>query len=130
MKLREFTKEQISEILEKHELWLLGKDGGERANLSSANLSSANLSSADLSSANLSYANLSYADLPNETWVIFGEKYFISIHNGNLRAGCQCHDVDTWRKFSDQEIEEMDSGALEFYPRLLKIIDFYCGDSK
>ena len=63
----------IKGILEKHQKWLNGEAGGERAdlseadlsgaNLSEANLSGADLSRADLSGANLSEANLSEADL-------------------------------------------------------------------
>src|SRR5574343_545099 len=64
---------ELKEVLDKHTLFLKGKDGGERANLRYADLSGANLSDADLSGANLSdanlsgahlrYANLRYADL-------------------------------------------------------------------
>jgi hypothetical protein len=54
---------QLSEILEAHRKWVLGDDGGERADLSAANLSAANLRAADLSAANLSAANLRAADL-------------------------------------------------------------------
>jgi len=61
--MRTFTKEELRDILQKHQDWLLGKENGVRANLSCADLSSANLSSANLSYANLSSANLSYADL-------------------------------------------------------------------
>ena len=53
----------LEEILEKHELWLLGDKAGERANLSGADLSGVNLSDADLSGADLSGVNLSDADL-------------------------------------------------------------------
>ena len=58
----------IKGILEKHQKWLNGEAGGERADLSEAdlswaNLSRANLSWADLSRANLSGANLKGADL-------------------------------------------------------------------
>ncbi len=109
------------------------------ANLSNADLRGANLRNADLSNADLRGANLSGADLrdadlrganlPNETWVILGEPYFLSIHQGNLRAGCECHDIEDWRDLDEDEIEGMDGkDALEFYPRLLKIIDFYCGE--
>jgi len=71
--LKEYTKNEIKEIIESHEKWLKDEDGGKRANLSyadlryanlrSADLRSANLSSADLRSANLSYADLRYANL-------------------------------------------------------------------
>lgn len=53
----------IKEILEKHNKWLSGEDGGERANLSGADLCGANLAYANLYGANLREANLSYADL-------------------------------------------------------------------
>ncbi|EDD0881686.1 pentapeptide repeat-containing protein [Salmonella enterica subsp. enterica serovar Bareilly] len=99
------------------------------ANLCGANLCGANLRGADLCGANLCGANLRDADLPDLTFVILGEKYFISITNGEyVRAGCQNHTVEEWRKYSKQEIAEMDGRkALKFYPRLLDIIDFYIG---
>ncbi|EAA5413720.1 TPA_asm: pentapeptide repeat-containing protein [Salmonella enterica subsp. enterica serovar Newport] len=99
------------------------------ANLCDANLRGANLCDANLRGANLRGANLRGADLPDLTFVILGEKYFISITNGEyVRAGCQNHTVEEWRKYSKQEIAEMDGRkALKFYPRLLDIIDFYIG---
>ncbi|ELU1357553.1 pentapeptide repeat-containing protein [Salmonella enterica] len=99
------------------------------ANLRGANLCDANLRGADLCGADLCDANLRGANLPDLTFVILGEKYFISITNGEyVRAGCQNHTVEEWRKYSKQEIAEMDGRkALKFYPRLLSIIDFYLG---
>ncbi|HBK1085334.1 TPA: pentapeptide repeat-containing protein [Salmonella enterica] len=99
------------------------------ANLRGANLYGANLRGADLCGADLCGADLCGADLPDLTFVILGEKYFISITNGEyVRAGCQNHTVEEWRKYSKQEIAEMDGRkALKFYPRLLDIIDFYIG---
>ncbi|ECR9006362.1 pentapeptide repeat-containing protein [Salmonella enterica] len=99
------------------------------ADLRGANLYGANLRGADLYSADLRGADLRGANLPDLTFVILGEKYFISITNGEyVRAGCQNHTVEEWRKYSKQEITEMDGRkALKFYPRLLSIIDFYLG---
>ncbi|EDL6183500.1 pentapeptide repeat-containing protein [Salmonella enterica] len=99
------------------------------ANLCGADLFDADLRGADLRGADLRGANLCDADLPDLTFVILGEKYFISITNGEyVRAGCQNHTVEEWRKYSKQEITEMDGRkALKFYPRLLSIIDFYLG---
>ncbi|PHP59482.1 hypothetical protein CR086_26330 [Salmonella enterica subsp. enterica serovar Typhimurium] len=99
------------------------------ADLRGANLCDANLCGANLCGANLCGADLYGADLPDLTFVILGEKYFISITNGEyVRAGCQNHTVEEWRKYSKQEITEMDGRkALKFYPRLLSIIDFYLG---
>ncbi len=99
------------------------------ANLCGADLCGANLRDANLRGANLCGADLCGADLPDLTFVILGEKYFISITNGEyVRAGCQNHTVEEWRKYSKHEIAEMDGRkALKFYPRLLSIIDFYLG---
>ncbi|EHU1127646.1 pentapeptide repeat-containing protein [Salmonella enterica] len=99
------------------------------ANLCGADLRGADLCGADLCGADLRGADLRGADLPDLTFVILGEKYFISITNGEyVRAGCQNHTVEKWRKYSKQEIAEMDGRkALKFYPRLLDIIDFYIG---
>lgn len=105
----------LSKILEKHKLWITSmRESGSRANLRGADLRGADL-----------YG----ANLPDLTFVILGEKYFISITNGEyVRAGCQNHTVEEWRKYSKQEIAEMDGRkALKFYPRLLDIIDFYIG---
>ncbi|EPY0177925.1 pentapeptide repeat-containing protein [Salmonella enterica subsp. salamae serovar 42:b:e,n,x,z15] len=99
------------------------------ANLCDADLRGADLRGAYLCDADLRDADLRGANLPDLTFVILGEKYFISITNGEyVRAGCQNHTVEEWRKYSKQEIAEMDgSKALKFYPRLLSIIDFYLG---
>ncbi|EBL9395770.1 pentapeptide repeat-containing protein [Salmonella enterica] len=99
------------------------------ANLRDADLRDADLYGANLCGADLRGADLRDADLPDLTFVILGEKYFISITNGEyVRAGCQNHTVEEWRKYSKQEIAEMDGRkALKFYPRLLDIIDFYIG---
>ncbi|HAG1938764.1 TPA: pentapeptide repeat-containing protein, partial [Salmonella enterica] len=99
------------------------------ADLRGADLRDADLCGADLRDANLRGADLRDADLPDLTFVILGEKYFISITNGEyVRAGCQNHTVEEWRKYSKHEIAEMDGRkALKFYPRLLSIIDFYLG---
>ena len=57
------TKTEIKEILEKHQKWLVGEPGGERANLRGANLYGANLYGANLYGADLSGANLYGANL-------------------------------------------------------------------
>ncbi|ELC2782723.1 pentapeptide repeat-containing protein [Salmonella enterica] len=145
----------LSKILEEHKVWITSiRESGSRADLRDAdlrdadlrdanlcgadlrdadlrgaNLCDANLCGAGLCGAGLCGANLRDANLPDLTFVILGEKYFISITNGEyVRAGCQNHTVEEWRKYSKQEIAEMDGRkALKFYPRLLSIIDFYLG---
>ena len=99
------------------------------ANLCDADLCGANLSGANLCGADLCGADLRDADLPDYTFVIMGESYYLQITNGEyVKAGCQSHTVEQWRKFSKREIAEMDGRkALKFYPRLLDVIDFYIG---
>ena len=57
------SREEISEILERHMKWLSYEEGGEKADLRGANLRLADLSEAVLSEANLSLADLSEANL-------------------------------------------------------------------
>jgi len=57
------NSEEIKKVLELHEKWINGEEGGERADLSEANLREANLSGADLRGAFLSGADLCGADL-------------------------------------------------------------------
>jgi len=61
--MKEYTKEELAVIIEKHGKWLKNENGGERADLQSANLQSADLRSANLQYANLRSANLQSADL-------------------------------------------------------------------
>ena len=53
----------LEKILDKHKMWLEGKEGGERADLRGADLSGADLTGVDLRYANLRYANLRGANL-------------------------------------------------------------------
>ena len=55
--------EKLDKILKDHVKWLYNKEGGKRADLTSANLRSADLSGANLRSANLRSADLSCANL-------------------------------------------------------------------
>lgn len=53
----------LKEILKKHEMWLNGNEGGERANLINADLSGVNLRGVNLSEADLRGVNLIKANL-------------------------------------------------------------------
>ena len=114
------------------------------ADLRGADLNAADLRGADLSNADLRDVNLRDVDLscpklyrtilPESTFIILGEKYIISIYGDYVRASScanthyQNHLASEWRQFSKQDILDMDGeDSLKFYPRLLDIIDFYCG---
>ena len=116
---------ELKKILDEHKVYI--ESFHERG--SRANLSGADLRGADLSGANLSGADLYGANLPDHTNIIMGEEYFVSIANGeSVRAGCQIHSIEDWRKFTKAQIADMDGRrALRFYPRLLDLIDFFVG---
>ncbi|WP_267345956.1 MULTISPECIES: pentapeptide repeat-containing protein [unclassified Gilliamella] len=107
----------------------LGHANLRGADLRGADLRDANLRGANLDSADLRGADLRDADLPKSIFIILDETYFISITNGDcVRVEDECHPANNWRKFSKKEIAQMDGKkALQFYPRLLDIIDIYCG---
>ncbi|HHK5645552.1 TPA: pentapeptide repeat-containing protein, partial [Serratia marcescens] len=121
---------ELRKILDEHKLWVTSlRENGSRADLRGADLRDADLCGANLRGANLYGANLRGADLrganlyganlPGHTFVIMGELYYLQISNGEyVRAGCQNHTVEQWRKFTKREIAEMDGKkALKFYPR-------------
>jgi hypothetical protein len=96
------------------------------ADLRGANLYGANLYGANLSGANLYGANLSGADLRGA--IINGEnvsktpiqipcglKYVALITDDYMRLGCKRYKHSEWAEFSDEQISEMDSGALKFW---------------
>ena len=61
--MREISKEELAEILGKHQLWMNAEEGGERANLSDSNLSGSNLRGSNLSGSNLRDSNLRGSNL-------------------------------------------------------------------
>ena len=92
------------------------------ADLSGADLSDANLSGANLRDANLIGANLIDSDLRDaignskQVKSLQLGKYNITILVGiKIHIGCQTHTVEQWEKFTDEEISDMDDGALEWW---------------
>ena len=101
------------------------------ANLSGADLSGANLRDADLRDAylcgaNLRGANLSGADLCGaDLWDVTGNKkeiftfqtnkYTVVIYQDRIQIGCKNFSQSEWFNFSDDEITEMDSEALDWW---------------
>ena len=131
----------LKQILELHKKWLNNEDGGKRANLRGADLRGADLSGADLrgadlrgadlrgaylSSADLSSADLRGADLSGaDLWDVTGNKkeiftfqtnkYTVVIYQDRIQIGCKNFSQSEWFNFSDDEISEMDSGALDWW---------------
>ena len=61
--MKKISQEGLKEILEKHSLWLLEKEGGERADLRGIDLCDTDLRGIDLCDTDLRGANLCNADL-------------------------------------------------------------------
>ena len=96
------------------------------ANLRDANLRGADLSGANLHVANLHGANLHCADLSGAAVVIYGPMWSVYITNNHIRIGCQSHNLNDWVNYTDEEIENMDNDALEFWKENKEFIINQC----
>ncbi len=136
--MSEYTREQLTEIIAKHKLWLDREEGGDRANLDGANLVRANLYRANLYGANLYGANLYGANLyranldganldganlwgcagnRNEIKSLFlSEDYSITYTAKHMQIGCEKHEIKEWWDFDDKRILDMDGkSGLKFW---------------
>ena len=83
------NKEELKNILKKHEDWINGIDGGKRANLIRADLRYANLKGANLKDADLRYANLKGANLED------ADLRYANLKGANLKgANLEGTDID------------------------------------
>ena len=91
------------------------------SDLSHSNLSNSILCGSNFSGTNLRGTNLSKTDLRNP---IGNGREIISLQTDNwmvvrtsevMQIGCQNHPIEDWFKFSDEEIDEMDSDALRWW---------------
>ena len=98
-------------------LWLADLRGAnlQGVDLRFAKLRDAKLQGADLRFANLRESDLRGAKLPTNVTRINGMKWDVTIFQDWMTIGCQHHHIDDWNKFTDDEISEMDDGALEFW---------------
>lgn len=91
------------------------------ADLRGADLRGVNLNGAYLSGAYLSGADLScakYGDgvpLEHEPIQLSGTKYHIIIMDTHIKIGCKLYSHDEWSNFTDEQINEMDVGALKWW---------------
>jgi hypothetical protein len=99
------------------------------ANLKDANLEKANLYDANLEGVNLTNANLSYVCLHRaignnkEVKSLQLGKYLIVILTGvMIYIGCEEHSIEEWEHFTDEEIENMDKGALKWWKEWKEMI--------
>jgi len=102
--MNKLNEAQIKEILE------TTKD------FSGCNLEDANLTDANLRDANLIGANLFNTVGNNKEIFTFQLKeYTINIHKDRIQIGCKNYSYEEWKNFSNEEIDSMDSKALEWW---------------
>jgi hypothetical protein len=46
---------------------------------------------------------------------ITGKRWPITVMDTHIKIGCELHSKEKWASFTDTEIAEMNSGALEFW---------------
>ena len=108
------------------------------ANLKGANLSVADLRWADLSGADLTWAHLSEANLTGanlecatgnscEIKTVQTDIWIVNYTAEVMQIGCLQHPIETWWGFTDDEIDKMETRALDWWkawkPVLQKIIE-------
>jgi uncharacterized protein YjbI with pentapeptide repeats len=88
-----------------------------RSNLSDADLTCSNLSDAVLTGANLSGASIRFCK-PDGIRIkrINLPLYEVNIlDNQIVSIGCKQYHIDTWKSFSDDQIDQMDTDALQWW---------------
>ena len=91
------------------------KEAAVKAVSEKANLDGANLDGANLYCANLYGANLDGEKITKSPLSIVGLRYWCIISDGFMRLGCKRFSHSEWESFDDEQISEMDIGALEFW---------------
>ena len=91
------------------------RDAVVKAVADNAYLDGANLRGANLDGANLVGANLDGEKLTKAPISILNLRYTGLISDGYMRLGCKRFTHDEWANFTDDEISDMDRGALEFW---------------
>ena len=81
--MRTVSKDELTEILRKHEMWIYGEVGGIRADLCETDLRWVNFRGADLSGADLRGADLSWASLRGVN-LYMADLYGANLYGANL----------------------------------------------
>lgn len=130
------TQEELNEILRKHKLWLDGKKGGERADLTEANLTGLDLTKADLTWANFTGADLSRANFTGAdlSWAKFKRADLTgavltraNLYTANLTDAKLTRAVLSWTNLTDVNLTDADlAGAYIDFSSL----PLWCGSLK
>lgn len=104
-------RKELEKVLILHKLWLKGEERGKRADLRYADLRSADLRSADLRGAELNNCVGNNKEIKN---IMLGT-YIVTYTKDIICIGCKTHTLEEWEAFTDEQINEMDSDALEWW---------------
>ena len=96
------------------------------SNLRGSNLRGSDLSYSDLNGSNLRGSDLRGSDLSNiriesvignrsEIKSLQIDTYDISYTDKVMQIGCESHDIKDWWEFDDETINEMETGALDWW---------------
>ena len=97
------------------------------ANLRGAKLRDADLRDADLSDADLRGANLwDVTGNKKEIFTFQTNKYTVVICQDRIQIGCKNFSQSEWFNFSDDEITEMDSEALDWWCTHKQHVKIWC----
>ena len=123
--MKQLTKEEISEILKQHKIWLESEyTMGSRANLEGANLSGANLAGANLEGANLEGANLFRA----KGVTIFQYEQHLAVafkNNKYIKIGCKSYKTKNW-VMNFEEVgkdEDYSNSQIKMYEQFINMIN-------
>ena len=95
--MKKLTQSEIREKLQKHNRWLNGENGGEKADLRHSDLRhsdlrDSNLHGSDLHDSNLSYSNLSYSNLSDsdlrDSDLHGSDLRYSNLHGSDLDFSC------------------------------------------
>ena len=112
--MRKITEQELKEILEKHEKWLRGEEGGSRADLSYANLTNVNLTNANLYRANLYNASLYRTNLTNVN-LTNANLYNANLYNANL-SNANLEDANlSYASLSNANLEDANLSYANLY---------------
>ena len=90
--MRQFTKEELVEVLRKHAIWMDDEDSEEGKR---ADLQYADLQYADLRGANGNKSSIKSLQI---------EKYSITYTHARLFIGCKNYLISEWKDFDDASI--------------------------